>query len=196
MAPTKRSPAGPPHSPHCYHCTNLSDFFTSDISPSHCFPMSLLCLQAVHPFSCTAPSPFGFSARMAFPSRNITLHLPPLLPPSITVSTLLPPGSHSIPCVCCIEHNLLDFSFKTYHGIALLYLSFSFICGLYNQFPSSFFKLSPLCSSNLSFIGACRKVDTNSVIPLTLTHLSPYFHVSLALVLSGVQLYHSVLTRV
>lgn len=104
MAPTKRSPADPPL---CYCCTNVSDFFTSDISPSHHFPISLLCFQAVLPFSCTAPSPFGFSARVAFPSHHTTPHSRPLLPLSITVSPLLPPVSCDIPCVDCIKDNLL-----------------------------------------------------------------------------------------
>lgn len=110
-------------------------------------PISLLCLQALHPDSCTAPSAFSFSARVAFPSHPITLHPPPLLPPFITVSTLLPPVSPDILCVCCIKHNLLHFSLKTYHGIAFFTFHFHSSVAFYNQFPTSFFKLSPPCSS-------------------------------------------------
>lgn len=144
MAPTKRSPAGPPHSPHCYRCTNLSDFFTSDISPSHCFPMSLLCLQAVHPFSCTAPSPFGFSARMAFPSHNITLHLPPLLPllSQFQPWSLLAPTSSlvfvALSIICWTSHSrpAMALPFFTFH----FHLSVAFIISF--QALSSNFLLS------------------------------------------------------
>lgn len=136
MAPTKRSSEGPLHSPHCYHCIRV---ISSPLTSLH--PISLLCLQALHPFSCTAPSAFGFSAGVAFPSHHITLHLPPLLPLSVTVSTLIPSVSHDIPCVCCIKHNFLHFSFKTYRGFAFFTFHFRSSVVFIISFQA-FFKLS------------------------------------------------------
>lgn len=85
-------------------------------------------------------------------------------------------------------------SFFTFH----FHSSVAFIIHI-QALSSNFLLFAPqiisLIHSFLTFIGACRRVDTNVVIPLTVIPFPPYFHVLPALVLSGVQLYLSVLTR-